>query len=243
MRTRYAVGLAALLVAAAFCGAYAASHAPAHATAESAPADLTNSAPADAAAAPAGEAEPAPFQSPFPDRTCAGVPSDAKCCLWQVFKQGNGERNATYPVNYNCDTGTTFRGTMTMKVSLNSPGAACDQNAALIPNGSVLEAKGRVIARKDGFGDFIGDFVIRNPAGATLFSGCIETLDRVGTHRSCEQCNPTSHYEGLMTGRGAGNLANFSIRASIGARGELPLPGALSKATAIDINGALIKCP
>ncbi len=245
MRTRYVVGLAALLVAAAFCGAYAASHAPAaHATAESAHADLNNPAPADMTnAAPAGEAEPAPFQSPFPDRTCVGVPSDTKCCLWQVFKQGNGERNANYGVSYNCDTGTTMQGTMTMKVSLSSPGATCDQNAGLIPNGSVLEAKGRVIARKDGFGDFIGDFVIRNPAGAVLFSGCIETLDRVGTHRSCEQCNPPSHYEGFMTGRGSGNLANFSIRASIGARGELPLPGALSKATAIDINGTLIKCP
>ena len=46
-----------------------------------------------------------------------------------------------------------------------------------------------------------------------------------------------------MTGRGSGNLANFSIRASIGARGLLPLPGTPTQVTALDINGALLKCP
>jgi hypothetical protein len=107
----------------------------------------------------------------------------------------------------------------------------------------VLEAKGRLISRADGFGDFNGDFVIRNPAGAVLFNGCIETLDRVGTHRSCEKCNPESHYEGWMTGRGSGNLANFSIRASIGARGLLPSPNTPTQVTAIDINGTYLKCP
>ena len=172
MRTRYAVSFAALLVAAAFCGAFAASYAPAAdrsvaAAAESAPADVKN-------AAPAGEVEPDPnmFQSPFPDKTCVGVPT-SKCCMTQVFKQGDGSRSASYDAPYACDTGTTMQGTLTMKVTLKSPGATCDQNSALIPDGSVLEAKGRVISRKDGFGDFNGDFVIRNPAGAVLFSGCI----------------------------------------------------------------------
>lgn len=243
MRTRYTVSLAALLLlAAAFCGAFAASHAPAAdasvaASAASAPADVKN-------AGPAVEADPDPnmFQSPFPDKTCVGVPT-SRCCMTQVFKQGDGQRNASYDPPYNCDTGTTMQGTLSMKVTLKSPGATCDQNSALIPDGSVLEAKGRVISRKDGFGDFNGDFVIRNPAGAVLFSGCIETLDRVGTHRSCELCNPTSHYEGWMTGRGSGNLANFSIRASIGARGLLPLPGTPTQVTALDINGVLLKCP
>jgi hypothetical protein len=243
MRTRYAVSFAALLLAAAFCGAYAASHAPAAANAPAAvaaeSADVTNAAPSDSTAI---ETEPGMFQSPFPDKTCVGVP-DSKCCLTQVFKQGDGERRASYDVTYDCDTGTTMQGTLTMKVTLKSPGATCDRLASLIPDGNVLEARGRVIARKDGFGDFNGDFVIRNPAGATLFSGCIETLDRVGTHRSCEVCNPTPHYEGWMTGRGSGHLANFSIRASIGARGELPLPGALTKVTAVDINGTYLKCP
>lgn len=241
MRTRYTVGFAALLLAAAFCGAFAASHAPtnapvASAAAESAPVDVTN-----AESAPA--AEPGVFQSPFPDRTCVGVPTSAKCCTWQVFKQGNGERRADFSTRYDCDTGTTMRGTLTMKVALNSPGATCDPQAALIPNNSVLTAKGDLISRTDGFGDFNGTFEIRNPAGAVLFSGCIETLDRVGTHRSCEMCNPTSHYEGWMTGRGQGQLSNFSIRASIGARGILPSPQTQTQPTAIDINGMFLKCP
>ena len=183
------------------------------------------------------------FQSPFPDKTCVGVP-DTRCCLRQVFKQGNGERNATFDAPYTCDTGPTRQGTMTMKVTLNSPGATCDPLTFVIPNGSVLEATGRRIRRADGFGNFVGDFVIRSPAGATLFTGCIETLDRVGTHRSCEACNPVSHYEGWLTGRGVGvKLAQYSIRASISARGLLPAPNATTQATAVDINGTLTRCP
>jgi hypothetical protein len=242
MRTRYTVSFAALLLAAAFCGAYAASHAPAAnaraAAAESTPADVTNVAPA-----PAAEPEPNMFQSPFPDRTCVGVPSSSQCCLWQVFKQGNGDRTANFGTHYTCDTTTITRGTMTMKVTLNSPGATCDPRAALIPNGSVLVAKGDLISRPDGFGDYNGTFEIRNPAGAVLFTGCIETLDRVGTHRSCENCNPETHYEGWMTGRGAGQLSNMSIRASIGARGTLPSPNTTTQVTSVDINGMYLKCP
>jgi hypothetical protein len=242
MRTRYTVSFAALLLAAAFCGAYAASHAPAAAdartiAAESTPADVTNVEPA-----PAVEPEPNMFQSPFPDRSCVGVP-DTKCCTRQVFKQGEGKRQVTYNAAYDCDTGKTMQGALTLRVTLNSGNGACDQAVGFIPNGSVLEARGRVISRADGFGDFNGDFTIRNPAGAVLFSGCIETLDRVGTHRSCENCNPTSHYEGWMTGRGQGQLSSFSIRASIGARGLLPLPQTPTQVTAIDINGVLLKCP
>jgi hypothetical protein len=240
MRTRYTVSFAALLLAAAFCGAYAASHAPASANARTAaaastPADVTN-------VEPAAEPDPNMFQSPFPDRTCVGVP-DTKCCTRQVFKQGNGTRQVAYTAPYNCDTGTTMQGTLRLRVTLITGNGACDQSAGFIPNNSVLEARGRVISRTDGFGDFNGDFTITNPAGVVLFSGCIETLDRVGTHRSCENCNPTSHYEGWMTGRGQGPLSSFSIRASIGARGLLPLPQTPSQATAVDINGVLLKCP
>src|SRR5690242_11738234 len=100
MRTRYTVGFAALLLAAAFCGAFAASHAPTSApvasvAAESAPVDVTN-----AESAPAVEPEPGVFQSPFPDRTCVGVPATTRCCTWQVFKQGNGERRADFSTRY-----------------------------------------------------------------------------------------------------------------------------------------------
>ncbi|HEX7957285.1 MAG TPA: hypothetical protein VF508_10105 [Pyrinomonadaceae bacterium] len=230
MRTRYAVSFAALLLAAAFCGAFAASY-------SAAPTKAAPAAPAAAAA------EPEPFQTPFPDKSCPGVSGTSKCCLWQVLKMGEGQRAATFETPYACDTGQTMLGNMTMKVPLHTGGASCDPRASLIPDGSTLEAKGRVIRRADGFGDFNGDFVIRSPAGTVLFSGCIETLDRVGSHPSCEQCLPSSHYEGWMTGRGAGALANFSIRASISARGLLPSPSMPQAATSITINGDLLKCP
>jgi hypothetical protein len=258
MRTRYAVSLAALLLAAAFCGAYAASHAPAAkasvtASAEPAHAEVKNAeAAAPTEAEPAADADPSTdvletaAQSVFPDRACPDLLPEAvsKCCLWQVYKQGDGKRYADFAAPYACPTGQTMQGGMTMTVTLTSPGATCDPSANMIPNGSILEAKGRLIRRADGFGDFVGDFVIRNPAGAALFSGCIETLDRVGTHRSCEACNPTSHYEGWMTGRGVGSKgSHYAIRASIGARGLLPSPSSLTEGTAIDINGTIINCP
>jgi hypothetical protein len=239
MKTRYAVSFAALLVAAAFCGAYAASRGVAS---TSEPAAREPAPVADAARDAA--AEPDPFQTPFPNKSCPDLPTGGtKCCLWQVFKMGEGERAAKFGDPYKCETGATMPGDMTMKVPFHSGGAECDPMAKLIPDGSVLEAKGRVIRRGDGFGPFSGEFNILDPTGKTLFTGCIETLDRVGTHTSCDKCEPDSHYEGFMTGRGVGALSNVSIRASIAARGMLPSPTMPKAATAIVINGTLIRCP
>jgi hypothetical protein len=246
MKTRHAVGILALLLVAAFGGASLASRgaAPNKASA-AAQADGQKDAAADApdAAADSTAPDPAAFQTPFPDKSCPGLPN-TRCCLWQVFKMGEGAREAKFGDPYKCDTGATVEGDMLMRVPFHSGGAGCDPQANLIPDNSVLEAKGHVIRRNaDGFGDFNGDFVIRDPAGTTLFTGCIETLDRVGTHVSCEKCEPDSHYEGLLVGRGSGKLVNFSIRASITGRGLLPSPTGPKAATAIVINGALVKCP
>ncbi|HJQ33551.1 MAG TPA: hypothetical protein VJ866_15305 [Pyrinomonadaceae bacterium] len=237
MRTRYAVGFAALLVAAAFCGAYAASHAPANANA---PAAATSAEPAP------DVSESSPQQSVFPDRACPDLMPEAisNCCLWQFYKQGDGKRRAEFGTPYACPAGQTVQGAMTMTISLTSPGTTCDPLLNMIPNASVLEAKGRLIRRADGFGDFVGDFVIRNPAGVNLFNGCIETIDRVGTHRSCEACNPTSHFEGWLTGRGVTPKgAHYAIRASIAGRGLLPSPQSATESVSIDINGDIINCP
>ena len=242
MKTKHVVGVLALLLVAAFGGAAIASRGAASGKA-SAAAQTDAAKDVASSAADSNAADPAAFQTIFPDKSCPGLPN-AKCCLWQVFKMGEGAREAKYGDPYKCDTGPTMEGEMFVRVPFHSGGAACDPLAKLIPDGSVLEAKGRVIRRDaDGFGDFNGDFVIRDPAGATLFTGCIETLDRVGTHISCEKCEPDSHYEGMLVGRGSGNLANFSIRASITGRGLLPSPTGPKAATAIVINGALVKCP
>jgi hypothetical protein len=249
MKTRQIIILLPLLLLAAFCGALLASRGAASAKASAAAQSdagrdaATQTADAGAADGLAASPDPAMFQSPFPDKSCPGLPN-AKCCLWQVFKMGEGSREAKFGDPYKCDTGLTVQGEMFVKVPFHSGGAACDPLAKLIPDNSVLEAKGHVIRRNsDGFGDFEGDFTIRDPAGTTLFAGCIETLDRVGTHISCEKCEPDSHYEGLLVGRGEGRLANFSIRASITGRGLLPSPTGPKAATAIVINGALVKCP
>ncbi len=240
MKTKHVFSILALF-AAAFCGSFAFSHGAVTGAVTSTPnSDLV----ANSTAADSTSSEPEAFQSPspFPDKTCPGLPS-SKCCLFQVFKMGEGQREAKYDAPYNCETGTTMQGDLMMKVPFHSGGANCDPLVKLIPDGSVLEAKGHVIRRSDGFGDFNGDFLIRDPAGKILFNGCIETLDRVGTHPSCEKCLPDSHYEGLLVGRGAGALANFSIRASIAGRGLLPSPTSPKTATAIVFNGALVKCP
>lgn len=246
MKTKHAVGILALLLVAAFGGASLASRGAAAARASAAAqADGQKDATADApdAAADSDAPDPAAFQTPFPDKSCPGLPN-TKCCLWQVFKMGEGAREAKFGDPYKCDTGATVEGEMFMKVPFHSGGAGCDPQANLIPDGSVLEARGRVIRRNaDGFGDFNGDFVIRDPAGTTLFTGCIETLDRVGTHVSCEKCEPESHYEGMLVGRGSGKLVSFSLRASITGRGLLPSPTGPKAPTAIVINGALVKCP
>jgi hypothetical protein len=241
MKTKHVVGVLVLLLAAALGGASLASRGAASTKTAAAQSSASVDSPDAAADSPAPD--PAAFQTLFPDKSCPGLPS-AKCCLWQVFKMGEGAREAKFGDPYKCDTGATMQGDMLMRVPFHSGGAGCDPLAKLIPDNSVLEAKGHVIRRDpDGFGDFNGDFVIRDPAGTTLFTGCIETLDRVGTHVSCEKCLPESHYEGMLVGRGSGNLANFSIRASITGRGLLPSPTGPKAATAVVINGALVKCP
>ena len=96
-------------------------------------------------------------------------------------------------------TGATQRGVMRVDMQLVSAGGVCDPLLALIPNNSKLVATGNLIRRNDGFAHYLADFAILNPAGATLFKGTMETIDRIGTHHlffNCEQCNAPSHFEG-----------------------------------------------
>jgi hypothetical protein len=116
----------------------------------------------------------------------------------------------------------------------------------LIPDGSVLEAKGPVIRRRDGLADFTGRFVIRNPTGRIMFRGAIELFDRVGTHHppfGPEACNPESHVEGWLVGAGDARVyPNHMIRAMFVARGQMPQPGGPFPLLG-NINGVLVKCP
>lgn len=186
-----------------------------------------------------------PAPSPFPDVIIPGVPATGNCCLWQTQKKVEGNRSIQFGTPYKCDTGQTRRGATQIKLKLSTGGLPCDQSAALIPTGSVLEAKGNTISRTDYFAHFMGRVAIKGPKGELLFDGTMETIDRLGTHHApfgAEACNPTSHLEGYLVARGAGALANYTLRALIVLRGGLPT-GSAPAVLSGSIDGTLIKVP
>lgn len=186
-----------------------------------------------------------PPQAPFPDVCIPGVPEKGDCCLWEIVRKAVGKREARYGNPYRCDKGQTRRGEMAITMKLTFPHSICDQQD--IPgNNSTLEAKGVVIRRDDSYAYFSGEFVITDPAGKVLFKGRIETTDRLGTHHTapaCERCNPESHFEGWLVGRGTEVFPNHTLRAFIVARGTVPSPRAGSTVLSGTITGTLIKCP
>ena len=185
-----------------------------------------------------------PAPPPFPEVLIPGIPASGNCCLWQTQKNVEGSRSIQFQTAYKCGMGQTRRGDTIIKLNLSSGGLPCDQNAALIPNGSVLEARGNTISRADGFAHFMGRVVIRSPSGALLFDGTMETIDRLGTHHApfgAEACNPASHLEGYLVARGAGALANYTLRAMVALRGRLPI-GSSAAGLSGNIDGTLINC-
>ncbi|HEX8475693.1 MAG TPA: hypothetical protein VF666_16840 [Pyrinomonadaceae bacterium] len=203
-------------------------------------------------AQPLFQDEAAAAGNPFPDVGIPGFPPTGNCCLFQIEKKADGNRKATYAAPYACPVGAgggvapTMRGQLSLMMILTSAGPTCDPLANLIPNGSRLTAQGMVIRRNDDFAYFSGQFLINNPAGQILFRGRIETNDRIGTHHlffNCEACNPSSHFEGWLVGRGMGALANHSLRAMISARGMIPSPQVASRPALGSLSGTIIRCP
>ena len=185
------------------------------------------------------------MQSPFPDITIPGVPDTGPCCMWQVEKRIDGERRAAFDPAYRCDTGVTERGGMKMSLKITSAGLPCDQSD-LIPDGSRLDASGSLIRRADGFAHYITEFSITDPGGTVLFEGTLETIDRLGSHHlffNSEVCNPQSHLEGWLVGRGTSALPNHTIRALLVARGTVPSVTTPLTPMVGSLNGVFIKCP
>lgn len=185
----------------------------------------------------------------IPNITIPGVPPTGNCCLWQIHKKASGERIAQYGTPYNfCNSGQTVRGDMQIKLTLASEGVPCDQPGINpIPNGSLLEARGKIIKRTDGFAHFLGDFIIKNAAGNVLFRGTLEAIDRIGTHHpgafGTEACNRQNHFEGWLVGRGVPpGFQNSTLRALIVAQAKLPT-GAVAASVSASIDGVLIQCP
>lgn len=241
MKTIYTLSLLLALLIGVVCGATIISKSNAAAK------SVIATDPAKAVDVPVVKAEPMPA-SPFPDISIPGVPSTGNCCLTQLEKRVSGSRKIDFTgSSYACPTGATQRGVMRVDMQLVSAGGVCDPLSALIPNNSKLVASGNVIRRNDGFAHYLADFAILNPAGATLFKGTMETIDRIGTHHlffNCEQCNGPSHFEGWIVGRGtAPATANFAIRAMIVSRGTVPSPAGTTTPMTGSLNGTFIKCP
>jgi len=186
-----------------------------------------------------------PAPAPFPDVCIPGVPSGDDCCLWQIQRRADGKREAKFGNVYKCDMGPHRRGDMLITMSLKFPGTVCDQQD--IPaNNSKLEAKGTVIRRDDQYAYFSGEFTITDPGGKVSFKGHIETTDRLGSHQmffNCEKCNPISHFEGWLVGRGEGVFSHHTLRALLVARGTVPSPSVPSTPMTGSLTGTLIKCP
>lgn len=182
---------------------------------------------------------------PIPSVTIPGVPTGVNCCLWQVHKKAKGGRKFTGGRPYACRTGRTMRSDTSFELALVSAGAPCDEDPALIPDGSQLIAEGNTIWREDGLAHFFGKFTIKNPRGRGLFGGVMEVIDRVGTHPR-EACNPRSHFEGWLVGRSARGLPNATLRAVIAGTSplldKLPAESYSSDVEAI-LNGVVIRCP
>lgn len=179
--------------------------------------------------------------------TMFDIPDTAKCCLFQVDKRAKGVRVVAATGNsYDCPTGPTRHFPLRISIRFGTAGAPCDQRPGFIPDGSSLQASGFMIWRNDGFAHFIGDFIISDPNGRTLFKGRMETIDRSGSHHlfGCERCNQLSHVEGWLVGAGVDQTSNLTLRATIAARGTAPNPPAnLRTSMAGSLTGAIIKCP
>jgi hypothetical protein len=183
--------------------------------------------------------------TPFPNASIPGIPG-SPCCLWQLEKSVSGNRKATLGNSYTCDMGAQTHGTLSLKMTLTSTGLSCDENDN-IPDGSVWEAKGNFIRRKDGFAIFNGEFTITSPTAKILYKGQVETTDRLGSHHvttSCEACKPEAHFEGWFVGSGVEYpYTSYSIRGLIVARGTAPSPAQTNTTLTGSLSGTYIKCP
>lgn len=140
-------------------------------------------------------------------------------CLMTVNKMGQGTRTSQMGAPYQCPTGPTRRGPVRLKITLRPEN--CDQTQNMIPPGSVLEADGQGIMRNDTFAYFTGKFRITNPAGVVIFTGEMDTVDRVSTHTpplGPDKCDRREFLEGWLKGAGQGPAAGFRISAPFAAK-------------------------
>jgi hypothetical protein len=185
------------------------------------------------------------------------VPSKA-CCLWRFEKEAKGERTFAKPqLPSKCPNGKSTTQWPTKIVLRLAPGnKPCDETAAMVPNGSVIEAEGITIHRGDGVAHFHSHkLVIRKPNGQVISAnGRMELLDRVNTRHSPfgqEPCNAPNHVEGWLVaswsagvaGEPTGQADTFTLRAQI--VGVSPTPAELHPGTVgfrAGLDGVILDC-
>jgi hypothetical protein len=187
---------------------------------------------------------------PFPDVTIPGVPDKGDCCLARVHKTSvDGSRTVKFGTAYVCKVGDkvhkTARGPATLRIPLVPGSKTCDELPKVIPDGSLLEAKG-VLTRRldDGFSHFIGTFTIKK--GATvLFKGTIETIDNISTHHKpfgTDPCDKRHHLQGWLVGAGVTPAtARYTLRALLEANIDAGA-GNTEAIAPFGLNGVLIEC-
>jgi hypothetical protein len=159
----------------------------------------------------------------LPTTTIVDTPAGEKMCLLRIDKNLKGEQRVSVGGQYDCQM-ATVNGKLQLRLIITTGRCDEDPDLRLIPDNSVLEARGFYILRKDRLAHFWGAFVIRNPAGSTVFKGRIETFYRVGSHTAgdCESCDPDRHVEGWLVG--VHSSGKHSLRAMIAARASAPTP-------------------
>jgi hypothetical protein len=180
---------------------------------------------------------------PLPTVKIPEVPSKP-CCLFRFEKEAAGERTFEKPqLASNCPGGKGTEQWATKIVLRLAPGnKPCDETAAFVPNGSVVEAEGVTIHRGDGVAHFHSlKLILRKPNGQVLsVNGCMELLDKVNTRHppfGQEPCNTKDHVEGWLVaswtegvaGEPKGKADTFTLRAQI--VGTSPTPAEMRAGT------------
>jgi len=151
-----------------------------------------------------------------PTVSCAIVP-DSNYCLTRIsfISQGSRSFNFALAHPYKCRSGVTSRLPTAITFDLKAAGPCAQE--PLFAQRLRLVATGKTTMRGDGLGDFFGEFRIGPPSptgpgiSRSYVSGCIELLERVGSHHAvrpagtktpCEVCDQNPHTEGWVMGAG-----------------------------------------
>jgi len=183
---------------------------------------------------------------PFPPIQLPDIPSSGNYCLWRINKSFDGTlQSQILGGRYQCATGETRHSptTLTFRV-LSMGGATCDEPVPGVPANLFLQATGTTVHRADGLAYFTGTVVLKDgAAGPTLFRGPMEVGGGIGTHQILgERCNELTHIEGWIVARGVGTLSDYTFRAMVAGKADLP-NGLAGEAPANRITGVIVKAP